>query len=82
MLELSILNGCAALGVVIYALHVISPDAAKEAKERNIKYSNVEEIAALADRYGQKKHIFRLYDGTHFVALTERHYVDDNSIYS
>ncbi len=64
------------------ALYVLSPDAAREAKEMKLKYSDVQKITALADRYhGQNKHIFRLYDGPHWVALTDRLYVDDNNAY-
>ena len=42
------------------ALYVISPDAAKEAKERGLKYSNFEEIEALAGRHINTSFVFLL----------------------
>lgn len=64
------------------ALHVISPDAANEARSMNLKYSDVEGITALADKFkNENKHIFRLFDGTHWVALSDRLYVDDNNAF-
>ena len=66
----------------IRALSAISLDAAKEAKDRNLRYSDVEEIIALAEPYKrQNKHIFRLFEDTHWVALTDRYFVDDYNLF-